>query len=144
VSTANTAADPRSDRDNPAAQELIRQLFPAVGGPRVEMLRRVDPEFCRMFQDFVYGGLYTRTVLDQKVRELCALAALAVIGRPTQLRSHIRAAFLAGAAWAEVTEVFIQVTTYAGFPAAIGALDLLEEFRAEFGPAAVPDAAASG
>ena len=113
---------------------MIEALFPTVGMKRVEALRRIDPEFCRMFEDFAYGGLYTRTVLDQRVRELCALAALAVVGRPTQLRSHIRAAFLAGATWAEVAEVFIQVTTYAGFPAAIGALDLLEEFRDEFGP----------
>ena len=121
--------------DNPAALKMIEDLFPTVGMKRVEAMRRIDPEFCRMFQDFVYGGLYTRTVLDQRVRELCALAALAVIGKPTQLRSHIRAAFLAGATWAEVTEVFIQVTTYAGFPAAIASLDLLEEFRDEFGTA---------
>jgi len=122
-------------RDNPAALRTIKALFPTVGMKRVEALRRIDPEFCRLFQDFTYGGLYTRTVLDQRVRELCALAALAVVGKPTQLRSHIRAAFLAGATWAEVIEVFIQVTTYAGFPAAIAALDLLEEFRDEFGPA---------
>ena len=125
---------PAAPADNPAALAMADQLFPTVGRRRIEALRRLDPELCRLFQDFVYGGLYPRSVLDQRVRELCALAALAVVGRPTQVRSHIRAAFLAGATWAEVVEVFFQVSVYAGFPAAIGALDLLEEFRAEFGP----------
>jgi 4-carboxymuconolactone decarboxylase len=87
---------------NPKALEMADRLFPTVGRKRLQMLAEMDPEFCRLFEDFVYAGLYQREVLDQKTRELCAVAALTSLSRLQQLATHIRASLLAGASREEV------------------------------------------
>lgn len=97
-------------------------LFPTVGRKRLDMLAEVDPGFCRLFEDFVYAGLYQREVLDQKTRELCAVAALTSLSRLQQLATHIRASLLAGASREEVQEVIFQASVYAGMPATLVAL----------------------
>lgn len=75
-----------------------------------------DEEFSLLFQRFVFGGLYSRTVLDQKTRELCAISALVARNALPQLGSHMKAALRMGATRAEVMEVCFQTCVYAGAP----------------------------
>lgn len=77
---------------NPKALEMADRLFPTVGRKRLQMLAEMDPEFCRLFEDFVYAGLYQREVLDQKTRELCAVAALTSLRHPAERRASTRIA----------------------------------------------------
>jgi hypothetical protein len=51
------------------AERVGRQLFGDRGAYRLRMLREVDPGFARLFEDWCYGGLYARGVLDDRVRE---------------------------------------------------------------------------
>jgi len=116
---------------NPKALEMADRLFPTVGRKRLQMLAEMDPEFCRLFEDFVYAGLYQREVLDQKTRELCAVAALTSLSRLQQLATHIRASLLAGASREEMQEVIFQASVYAGMPATLVALQEMRRIYAE-------------
>jgi 4-carboxymuconolactone decarboxylase len=83
----------------------------------------VAPDFARMVIEFAFGDLYSRKSLDLKSRELIAIAALAVSGNAgPQLRVHVESAERVGISRAEVVEALMQVSLYAGFPAALNAL----------------------
>jgi len=75
----------------------------------------------------VFSTLYPREVLTQKERELCAVAALCVLSRSNELKSHIIAALRAGASKEEVAEVILQMSTYGGMPTTIEGLLLARE-----------------
>lgn len=123
---------------NPKARAIVEQMFARQGPRRLAQLQRLDPGLRAVVEDVIYGGFYARDVLDQRTRELCAVAALTVLGRTAQLRTHILAALGAGATRAEIQEAIVQMAVYAGFPAALGGLDLMEQVWQEV------DAAASG
>jgi 4-carboxymuconolactone decarboxylase len=110
---------------------MADRLFPTMGRKRLDMLAEMDPGFCRLFEDFVYGGLYQREVLDQRTRELCAVAALTSLSRLQQLATHVRASLLAGATRQEVQEVIFQASVYAGMPATLVALQEMRKVYAE-------------
>lgn len=116
---------------NPKALAMADRLFPTVGRKRLDWLAEMDPGFCRLFEDYVYAGLYQRGVLDQKTRELCAVAALTSLSQLQQLSTHVRAALLAGASRDEIQEVIIQASVYAGFPATLVALQEMRKVYAE-------------
>ena len=65
----------------------------AVPAPR--LLRKSSSPTLIYRPDFinhVFGNLYARDVLTQRERELCAVAALCVLNRANELKSHIIAA----------------------------------------------------
>ncbi len=77
--------------------------------------------------DHVFGNLYARDVLTQRERELCAVAALCVLNRANELRSHIIAAVRTGATRAEVAEVILQMSTYGGMPVCLEGLEIARQ-----------------
>ncbi|HEX9920117.1 MAG TPA: carboxymuconolactone decarboxylase family protein [Candidatus Methylomirabilis sp.] len=100
----------------------------------LERIASFDPEFCELFQRYVYGGMYKREVLDQKTRELCAIAALTMRQATPQLKNHIKATIKnLGARKEEVLEVILQMSVYGGFPTALFGLGVYEEALKELG-----------
>lgn len=92
----------------------------------------IAPDFARMIIEFAFGDLYSREALDLRSRELIAIAALAASGKAgPQLRMHVESAGSVGITKAEVTEILMQISLYAGLPASLNALadchDLLTE-----------------
>ena len=112
---------------NPRAREVVERIFPATGQKRLDPLAQLDPQLSQILEDVVFGGLYARTVLDQRTRELCALAALVALGHKAQARTHILASLNAGATRQEVQEVIIQMLVYAGFPATLGGIEVMQQ-----------------
>ncbi len=100
-----------------------------VGRTRSELLRELFGYFDipADFINHVFGNLYARDVLVQRQRELCAVAALCVLNRTTELRSHIIAAIRTGASKAEIAEVILQMSTYGGMPVCIEGLTIARE-----------------
>ena len=89
----------------------------------IAKIESISEEFARVNVEFPYGELYTRDVLDDRVRELCTVAALTVQGFSSpQLKLHIEAALNCGVSREEVVEIITQMIAYAGFPAATNAL----------------------
>lgn len=100
-----------------------------VGNTRTQLLREMFDffELPKEFIDHIFGKLYSRDVLTQRERELCAVAALCVLGRSSELKSHIIAAVRTGASKQEVAEVILQMSTYGGMPVCIEGLAIAQE-----------------
>jgi len=77
--------------------------------------------------EHVWGGLWNRPGLDLKYRSLVVVSALAAIGRPHELQTHLRGALNLGWSAEELREALLQIGGYAGFPAAIDALRVLAD-----------------
>jgi 4-carboxymuconolactone decarboxylase len=76
-----------------------------------------------MLIEFGFGDIYSRPQLDLHAREISTIAALAALGNAQpQLKIHIEASLNVGCTREEIIEVFMQITLYAGFPAALNAL----------------------
>ena len=105
------------------AQMLFHTL---TGGTGFETWKRFDKELARELSMFFTGKLYSREVISQKQRELCAVASLTVLHRPHELRAHVHAALNVGATRQEVSEVIFQQVTYGGMPVVVDALDVFK------------------
>ena len=98
-----------------------------------EHWKRFDKDLARDLSLFFTGVLYSRDVISQKQRELCAVASLTVLHRPQELHMHIHAALNVGASRQEIAEVIFQQVTYGGMPVVVDALEVYGKVLAERG-----------
>src|SRR5574337_683245 len=87
------AAPARSRMDEAELRELTKKtsamLFHTVrGGAGYDLWKRFDRDLARELSMFFAGKLYSRSVISQVQRELCAVASLTVLGRTRELRAH--------------------------------------------------------
>lgn len=99
-----------------------------VGQAVIDSLADLAPDLGRYIIEFGFGDIYSRTGLDLKTRELVTVAALVAMGtaRP-QLEVHLNGALNVGASREEIVETIIQMSLYAGFPAALNGISALRE-----------------
>lgn len=103
------------------------------GGAGFQLWKRFDKGLARELSIFFTGIMYSREVLSQKQRELCAVAALTALHRPHEVRAHIHAALNVGATRQEVAEAIFQMVTYGGMPVVVDALEVYAKVLAERG-----------
>jgi alkylhydroperoxidase/carboxymuconolactone decarboxylase family protein YurZ len=120
----------RRRRTKEMAQQLFSTLKDGVG---FELWKRFDEELAKELSTFFTGVLYSREVVSQKTRELCACASLTVLARPSELRAHVHAALNVGATRVEVAEVIFQQVTYGGMPVVVEGLQCLRDVLVERG-----------
>ena len=129
----NTAMNLDNARYERGARMLKRVDGPA-GLDVVERLGQLFPDFARLVLEFPFGDIYTREGLGLRERELATVAALCALGNAApQLKVHLHAALHVGCTPAEVVEVVMQMTVYAGFPAALNGLAVVREVFDEAG-----------
>ena len=109
------------------------RLQPTHHVQSVERLDRVDQHFTKLWLDYIYSGMYTRGVLDDRTRILCVVGELFVLGEFHQAENHIRNALTHGASPREVLEVILQSTIYAGMPRFVRFVAILERALEEQG-----------
>ena len=115
-------------------RKTARMLFHSIkSGVGFETWKKFDRDLARELSMFFTGKLYSREVISQKQRELCAVASLTVLHRPHELHVHIHAALNVGASRQEVTEVIFQQVTYGGMPVVVEALEVFKEVLVERG-----------
>ncbi|WP_323118765.1 carboxymuconolactone decarboxylase family protein [Burkholderia alba] len=101
----------------------LKEIDGEAGERVVASLAAIAPEFGRLLIEFPFGDLYSRPQLDLKSREIATIAALAALGNAQpQLKVHVEGALNVGCTPEEIVEVFMQMSVYAGFPAALNAL----------------------
>ena len=109
-------------------QEGLAVRRQVLGPEYVDRARAEADEFTAELQDYlnanVWGAIWTRPGLERKSRSLITLAVLATTGKTAELKAHTLGALRNGWTPAELKEVFLQVSVYAGMPAAV------EAFRA--------------
>jgi 4-carboxymuconolactone decarboxylase len=115
-------------------RETARRLFHSLrSGVGYEQWKRFDKGLARELSMFFTGRLYSREVIPQRDRELCAVAALTVLNRRPELRAHCHAALNVGATRQEVAEVIFQMVTYGGMPVVVEGLHTLKDVLVERG-----------
>ena len=95
--------------------------------------KKFDKELARDLSMFFSGVLYSREVISQKQRELCAVASLTVLHRPRELAAHVHAALNVGATRRAIGEVIFQQVTYGGMPVVVEAIDVFVDVLKERG-----------
>ncbi|MBV2180584.1 MAG: carboxymuconolactone decarboxylase family protein [Castellaniella sp.] len=114
------------------------RMLATVDGPAglevIENLAKSFPDFAHYVLEFPFGDIYAREGLGLRERELATVAALCALGNAQpQLRVHMHAALHVGCTPAELVEVVMQMSVYAGFPAALNGLSVVREVFAEVG-----------
>jgi 4-carboxymuconolactone decarboxylase len=99
----------------------------------VEAMKDICPDFATMTIEWAMAGIMARPGLDLLMREYLLIASCVTLGHVVpQLRAHIDAALKLGASRAQVVEVILQMTFYAGGAAVANALVTADEvFKAQ-------------
>ncbi len=102
---------------DPGNEDRLRQAFQGVA-----------PDMLNYVLEYPFGDVYSRPGLDLRSRMLVTLSAVATLGyAQPQLKAHVKNALNIGLTREEIAEVFIQLSVYAGFPAALNALASAKE-----------------
>ncbi|MDO5604093.1 MAG: carboxymuconolactone decarboxylase family protein [Paracoccus sp. (in: a-proteobacteria)] len=82
-----------------------------------------SPDAAGLVLGYAFGDILSRPAIDLRTREMLTVAMLAAMGTaPAQLEFHIRAALNTGVTGAEIVEIILQVSVYAGVPASMNAI----------------------
>lgn len=90
--------------------------------------------FQRLVTEWCWGDTWTGPGLDRRTRSLLNLAILTALGKPGELKLHVKGALNNGLSVDEIRDVLLHATVYCGIPAG------LEAFKAA--NAALEDAGA--
>lgn len=114
----------------------LKNIDQEAGERVLESLNDVSPDLGRYIVEYAFGDVYSRSGLNLKSKEMAVVAALTAMGNvEPQLKVHIHGALNVGCNIAEVQEIILQMSCYAGFPRAINGMlalkSVVEERRAE-------------
>jgi len=109
-------------KEHEAGVEILQKLFGAA--PRAGAL----PEaFMDITVEHLFGRVWARPGLALQERSMITLAALTVLGRENELRTHLRGAANLGIPREKVEEIMIHLAHYGGWPCAVSALRVVKE-----------------
>ncbi|MET0741134.1 MAG: 4-carboxymuconolactone decarboxylase [Candidatus Nanopelagicales bacterium] len=93
-----------------------------LGDAYVDGAQAATSELTADFQSFItryaWGEIWTRPLLDRRMRSAITLTALIAGGHWDELELHVRAARRNGLAVEEIGELIMQTAIYCGVPAA--------------------------
>lgn len=106
-----------------------------VGKDYVERSLAEADDLTRDFQAFVteyaWGAVWTREGLSRRDRSLLNLGMLTALGKPNELKLHLRGALTNGLSREEIREALMQSAVYCGVPAALEAFRVAREVFGE-------------
>jgi 4-carboxymuconolactone decarboxylase len=83
--------------------------------------------------EWCWDGTWNRPGLDRRSRSILNLGMIAALNRPHELKVHIRGAMNNGLTTDELKEIFLQIGTYCGVPAAMDSFRVAKEVFKEMG-----------
>lgn len=105
-------------------------------------LARAD-DFMTAFQNITtemcWGYAWGRPGLDRRTRSIVNLAMLTALGKPAELRLHVKGALTNGLTVEEIKEILLQATVYCGIPAGLEAFKAAHEVLVAEGAVPRPD-----
>jgi len=112
--------------------ELLSEIDGEAGQKVIDSLQDICPDLGKYTIEYPFGDIYSRPGLDLKSRELATVSALTAMGNcMPQLKVHLHAALNVGCSETELKEVIIQMSVYAGFPAALNGMFAFKEVLSE-------------
>lgn len=104
-------------------EALVAKLFAGLDEPGSEM-----PEDLRRHTfEHLFGDVWQGDGLELSQRSMITCTALVALGRDHELQYHFRAARNLGIPKSELEAMLTHVAHYAGWPAAFGAVSVLNE-----------------
>ena len=96
-----------------------------LGEQYVDATLAAADEFLMTFQriatEWAWDYAWNRPGLDRKTRSIINLAMLTALGKPAELKLHVRGALKNGVSVDEIKEVLLHATVYCGVPAGLEA-----------------------
>ncbi|HEY7593331.1 MAG TPA: 4-carboxymuconolactone decarboxylase [Actinophytocola sp.] len=115
-----------------AGMEVRRAV---LGDEHVDRAVAGTTDFTRPFQHHItetaWGSVWTRPGLDRRTRSVITLTALVSLKCFDELALHVRAAIRNGLTPAEISEILLHTSVYAGVPAANSAFAIAREILDE-------------
>lgn len=106
----------------------LNEIDGEAGQQVIDSLGDICPDLAKYIIEYPFGDIYQREGLDLRTRELATIAALTALGHcQPQLNVHINGALNVGCTAKEVTEVILQMSVYAGFPASLNGMFVAKE-----------------
>lgn len=106
----------------------LNEIDGEAGQQVIDSLGDICPDLAKYIIEYPFGDIYQREGLDLRTRELATVAALTALGHcQPQLNVHINGALNVGCTAKEVTEVILQMSVYAGFPASLNGMFVAKE-----------------
>ncbi|MEN6611810.1 MAG: carboxymuconolactone decarboxylase family protein [Methanoregulaceae archaeon] len=125
--SAHAGTDDRYNR----GKSLLSRIAPDQERVLRETFDPINPDITRIVIEFGYGDIYARGILPIKLRQAATIAALAAKGTaPSQLRFHIGGGLRSGLTEADIVEIMLLISLYAGFPAALNGILATREVAA--------------
>jgi len=112
---------PRSERYEKGAAKM-KELFGAE--PRPGML---PEDFLQITVENLFGDIWNRPGLELKERSMITVAALTVLARERELKTHLRGALNAGISREKINEMMIHLAHYGGWPVGVNGLRIAKE-----------------
>jgi 4-carboxymuconolactone decarboxylase len=82
-------------------------------------------------QDFItehgWGAVWGREGLSRKTRSMLNLAMLTALGKPAELKLHVKGALANGVSVEEIKEILLHAAVYCGIPAGLDAFKAAHE-----------------
>lgn len=101
-----------------------------LGDEHVDRAAERATELTAPWQEYItrhaWGAAWTRDGLDRRTRSVITLSVLTALGREHEIAMHVRAALGNGLTPAEIGEVLIHTSVYAGVPAANAAFAIAQ------------------
>ena len=110
-----------SPDDNPTGEMDIGEAF-----------NDIAPDLTKYVVEFAFGGIYSRSGLDNKQKVLTTITALVAQGKP-QIKMHIKTGLTVGLTPEEIVGCIMHLLPYTGFPSVINALSVAKEVFTELG-----------
>ena len=130
VSATPVLADTVEERSQRGGAVVLK-LNNGVPQQTLERMREEFPFLAEATEAYALGDVWSRPGLDDRTRQLAAVAAFAAIGERTFMRVHASYALNIGVTEEELKEIVYMVTVPAGFPKAIAASQTLSELFSE-------------
>ena len=96
--------------------------------------------FQRITTEWCWGYAWTREGLERKTRSMLNLAMLTALGRPAELKLHVKGALANGVTAEEIKEILLHATVYCGIPAGLDAFKAAHEVLVNEGALVTPAA----
>lgn len=113
----------------------LRMRRMVLGAEYVDKSLESADEFMMAFQrvttEWAWGYTWTRPGLEPKTRSLLNLAMLTALGKPAELRLHVKGALNNGVSVEEIRETLIHATAYCGIPAGLDAFKVAHQVLVE-------------
>jgi 4-carboxymuconolactone decarboxylase len=115
-------------------REIRNEMFgEAVTSAQLEGANAFTAPLQRVVTEYCFGQTWSGETLSLRTRSMITLAALAALGRPHEIRVHVKGALANGVTPLEIRDLLMHTMVYAGVPLGVDAIRNAAEALAEMG-----------